>query len=289
MGAARRIEDGWSRQGIAPVCALQLFGMRRSGNHAVIDWLMRNAPDGATGGAHYNNCRWGADPLQAFANADVFDAAGQWQASVGRLALSGAGARPMIAISYEDRAPLSIDAPQKASRGFAAGDFTHAIVVYRSFLNWSASLMAKLKRNPAYGAAERLRVMMNALPHYAECLSRAAEAGYVGICYDDWVASKPYRAAKLAQLGLPERDNTLGEPQRYGGGSSFDQDEAQTLSRDTVMAGEAEYQMFLWTVAHDLTFMETLASHFEEDAERLVSMAERAEIKVNLPPRKDHR
>lgn len=286
MGVAQRIDTGgWSRAGVSPVCALQVFGMRRSGNHAIIDWLMRNAPNDASGGAFLNNCRWGTDPLRSFAAVDAYDTQGARVPGGGKAAFAAAGARPHLIVSYEDRAPLAADVPQRAAKGYADTDFSQSIVILRSFLNWSASLLAKLKRNPAYGSVERARVMLNALPTYAEMLTRADDPGRVAICYDDWVRDPQARADILSSLHLPLRDNDLGATQRFGGGSSFDGSATSTTDRDSVMAHDPEYQTLLWTAAHDVGFVETLMPRFALDAERLVKLAETATLDISLTPR----
>lgn len=284
MGAAQQIGTGWQRAGVDPVCAIQVFGMRRSGNHAIVDWLMRNAPYGATGGAFYNNCRFGADPVETCASRELYnhDATAIRKGDI--------GARPMIVMSYEDREPAPDGTRQKASQGYANADFTHSVIIYRSFLNWTASLLAKLQRNAGYGPLERMRIMMAALPTYAQMLTRAAEPEHIGICYDAWVSSDAYRTEILGTLGLPVRDNGLGQVQRFGGGSSFQKkarDPAQldSTDRDAAMADDPEYQMLLWTAAHDVPFMETLIAHFVDDAERLVTLAETARTDIKLPVR----
>lgn len=268
----------------------QVFGMRRSGNHAIINWLMRNAPDGATGGLFYNNCRTGADPLQKFASLDVYGADLQ-VVPVGKASLAkrkrSAGGRPMVVISYEDAMPRGGGKPQKASRGFADTDFDSTILIYRSYLNWSASLLAKLQKNPGYGSVERMRIMFRAMKIYADGLDRLADPHITGICYDAWAGSENTRLALLDRLRLTPRDNALGKVQRYGGGSSFDEKgegaKLGTLSRADQMADNPEYQVMLWSVAHDVAFVERLMVHFPDDAERLVRLAETARLDIALP------
>jgi hypothetical protein len=89
---------------------------------------------------------------------------------------------------------------------------------------------------------------------------------------------------------LPQRDLSRGKVQRYGGGSSFqtkttDVEKLNTVDRDAAMAGDPEYQLLLWTAAHDLPFMERIVAHFEHDAERLATLAETAKLHLKLPPR----
>jgi hypothetical protein len=292
--AAAQMQNTWPQAGFSPVCAFQVFGMRRSGNHAIIDWLMRNAPDAATGGVFFNNCKFGKNPQNAFGSLDIYDTAHEVMphkdiANAERIA--HAGAAPMVVVSYEDRMPQPEGQPQKASHGMSAAQFSHQIIIYRSFLNWSASLLAKIKKNVGFGATDRMRIMTLAFATYVQGLDRiAAGKGVIAICYDHWMTSEDYRADLLSKLGLPQRDLSRGKVQRYGGGSSFqtkttDVEKLNTVDRDAAMAGDPEYQLLLWTAAHDLPFMERIVAHFEHDAERLATLAETAKLHLKLPPR----
>jgi hypothetical protein len=295
MTGAVQVDTAWPQAGISPVCALQVFGMRRSGNHAIIDWLMRNAPDVATGGVFYNNCKFGKNPVQAFGSLDVYDAHSRLlphKDMKNEARAAEAGASPMIVVSYEDRMPQPSGERQKASNGIADNHFSYQVIIYRSFLNWAASLLAKLKKNGGFGTTDRMRIMTLAFATYAQGLDRVADArDVIAICYDDWMQSESYRTRILRSLGLPARDMDRGKVQRYGGGSSFqskvaDVDQLDTVSRDAVMADDPEYQVLMWAVAHDLRFMERLIPHFEQDAERLASLAETSKLHLSLPPRK---
>lgn len=295
MAATAQIDTAWSRAGFSPACALQVFGMRRSGNHAIIDWLMRNAPDAATGGLFFNNCKFGKDPLRSFGSLDVYEAdhAVLPHKDIGDPArIAQAGEAPMVIVSYEDRMPQPAGQAQKASPGYDGTDFAHQIIIYRSFLNWSASLLAKLQKNEGFGPTDRMRIMGLAFATYAQGLDRVADLqGAIAICYDEWMNSEAHRAAILDTLGLPQRDLSRGKVQRYGGGSSFQRkvksaDDLTTTERDTQMADNAEYKTILWTAAHDLRFMERIIPHFEDDAERLATLAETARLNLTLPPRR---
>ncbi len=294
MTIAAQNDIVWMKAGYSPAFALQVFGMRRSGNHAIIDWLMRNAPEAATGGVFYNNCKFGKNPLRVYGSLDVYDAdygivSHQDVTDAERIAKGGAS--PMVVVSYEDRMPQPVGVKQKASEGFSDEDFTHQVIIYRSFLNWSASLLAKLKKNDGYGATDRIRIMALALNGYINGLDRIKDAkGIVAICYDDWMLSETYRAEVLTKLGLPIRDLARGTVRRYGGGSSFQSkntsaENLNSTARDSAMADDLEYKLLLWTAAHDLRFMERLIPHFEQDAERLATLAETSKLRMTLPPR----
>lgn len=294
MTVAAQIDTTWPQAGFSPVCALQVFGMRRSGNHAIIDWLMRNAPDAATGGVFYNNCKFGKNPQRAYGSLDVYGDARTVLPHVDiedPERITQAGDAPMVVVSYEDRMPQPADEPQKASNGMTDGQFTHQVIVYRSFLNWSASLLAKIKKNTGFGATDRMRIMTLAFATYIQGLDRVGQGkGVTAICYDEWMTSEEYRADILTRLGLPSRDLSRGKVQRYGGGSSFqkkatDVNDLDSVARDAAMSDDVEYKMLLWTAAHDLRFMERLIPHFEQDAERLATLAETAKLRMTLPPR----
>lgn len=295
MTVAAQIGTRWQQAGFSPVCALQVFGMRHSGNHAIIDWLMRNAPEAATGGVFFNNCKFGKNPQVHYGSLDVYDAQRQVMPHVDikdDQRIAGAGDAPMAIVSYEDRMPQPAGQPQKASHTMADADFSHQVIIYRSFLNWSASLLAKIKKNDGFGATDRMRIMTLAYATYIQGLDRVADAkGIIAICYDNWMTSEDYRAVILRSLGLPVRDLSRGKVQRYGGGSSFQRkvgsaENLNSTSRDAAMADDLEYGLLAWTAAHDLRFMERLISHFEEDAERLATLAETSKLHMKLPPRK---
>jgi hypothetical protein len=104
------------------------------------------------------------------------------------------------------------------------------------------------------------------------------------------MTSQDYRAGVLTQLGLPARDLDRGTVRRYGGGSSFQRkgtaaEHLDSTARDAAMIGDIEYMLLLWTAAHDLRFMERLMRHFEQDAERLATLAETAKLNIKLPLR----
>jgi len=268
--------------------------MRRSGNHAIIDWLMRNMPDAASGGVFYNNCKFGKNPAQAYGSLDVYDA-GRTVVDHGgikhRARIAKAGEAPMVIVSYEDRMPQPDGELQKASGTMRNTDFSFQVIIYRSFLNWSASLLAKIKKNAGFGSTDRMRIMTLAFATYIQGLDRVGACkGVVAICYDEWISSERYRSGVLRDLGLPERDLDRGKVQRYGGGSSFQKnvasvDQLDSGARDAAMADDMEYKLLLWTAAHDLRFMERLMPHFEQDAERLATLAETARLSMTLPQR----
>lgn len=263
---------------LAPSRVLRIHGMRRSGNHALINWIIRNAPGGGAG-LFLNNCKPNRDPVRSARGRSVFE--GGQEIALKDKPARAAGPSPFTVVSYEDHAPPKDRAPL-----WDAPEVL--IVIYRSFLNWSASLLRKIQGNPGYGPLDRAKVMGNALPTYQRMLSHVVAGDVVPLCYDDWVADEAYRAEALRRLGLPGTDLSKGEVQRYGGGSSFQGKVATTEAlttdkRAAQMADDLEYQMLLWTAARDIDFMQTLAEVFPADATRLSIMLDTASADVRLP------
>lgn len=275
---------------LTPSRVLRIYGMRRSGNHAIINWLQRNTPNGSS--IFLNNCHPRRDPIQSHKSLEVFSDGTRRKFEEGaplKTQLNAAGESPLVMVSYEDAMPPAVD--DEFEPVFKSSLSETVVLIYRAFLNWSASLLRKLLGNPSYGPLTRSRVMAASCLTYGVALDRVAEQetrGFVAICYDLWHASEDYRSGILNALGFPPRDNTRGAVQRYGGGSSFQgkaasAEELQTDQRSAQMSDHPEYQTLLWTVAHDLSFMERLAQSFPDDARRLVTLAETANLSISLP------
>lgn len=268
-----------ARLGFEPGLVLRMHGMRRSGNHAIASWLQRNAPEG--GALFLNNCRRGAHPLDAFASAEVNDRKLVTDKAQADLAAYGAevGDGGLLLISYEDHSPAQ-DRPRKPLSGhFDRGLIDHEVLVYRGFLNWAASLTKKLEPNEGYSVSRRMAVILRGVDLYADLLGEVIEGGdAVTICYDRWVADAGYRAERLAALGLDLRDNGLGQVTRYGGGSSFQKEAAEsgelaTDRRFVEMMQNPLYQAVLQIAARDETLVARIQTLFPADAEILGRIA----------------
>ncbi|MEQ9261510.1 MAG: hypothetical protein RIG84_20670 [Roseovarius sp.] len=265
--------------GIVPGPVCRVFGMRRSGNHAIINWLQRNAPGG--GAVFFNNCVPGKNPFRSFAMVEVNGRrrpgrAGDDPASFATQAGDGAA----VIFSYEDAMP------NETRKRAVSGDIDeaaigHEIVICRSFLNWSASLVKKLRPNPSYTPARRTAIVLRAVETYGKMLELVLEAEALGLTviqYDAWHGSPEYREEVLARLGFAARDNGLGEVQSYGNGSSFQTEatraeELRPESRWEAMRADTEYRIVLWLAARDAAFCAKLEQVFPEDAARLAGLA----------------
>ena len=261
---------GWEQFDLTPSVSLCVFGMRRAGNHAIINWLLRNPPAKSTGTIFMNNCGFRRSPFESHKSVEVN---GKRRGRTIEY-LPKAGGAPMVVISYEDRPPPGPEDEKSLPRGFDTGQIDHNIIVFRSFLNWSASLLKKLRINSDYTPVSRGRIMLSSIERYGQMLVRLQSSGFVGICYDPWVISPSYRTDVLHQLGLPVSDNTLGDMQRYGGGSSFpdqilpDQD-MESHKRWVHMVEDSEYLALLWIAAQDAGLLKLVGELFPVDLEML--------------------
>ena len=275
MHQSQTIQDSHT---LAPARVLRVYGMRRSGNHAIVDWMMRNAPEGA--GLFLNNCKPNRNPLKTASGIAAYEGGVELTHVGAKDKIRATGATPFTVVSFEDRMP-----DLKRAALFEAPET--CVIIYRSFLHWAASLLRKIQGNAGYGPLERMRVMMQALRTYGEMLVRVQDADVVPVCYDDWAGDESYRRAALDRLDLPGRDLDLGAVQRYGGGSSFQGKKADTADlatgqRAAQMADDLEYQLVLWTAARDLAFMQRLSEVFPQDAERLSALLNTAKAEVTL-------
>lgn len=263
--------------GLTPGAVLRLFGMRRSGNHAIAGWLTRNAPSG--GSVFLNNCVTGKSPLSSFRTIEVNGIQAPTRTARADLAatVAPAGQGALLLISYEDSSPAEDLGGRAMSGDFDVTAITHDIVIYRGFLNWAASLLKKLQGNARYSVVRRDAVLLRSIDTYTRVLGLVEDrdvSAVTPICYDDWCASTTYRAGLLDRLGLTQRDNTLGAVQPYGGGSSFQKDatdpaDLEVAARWMQMADDFEYRAILTLAAMDAAFMARLDAVFPDDAAQL--------------------
>lgn len=282
----------WAQLGFAPAKTFRMFGMRRSGNHAISSWILRNAPFGRS--VFLNNCRAARSPLDGFASIEVNQSL--TNAAKARRNMAGqvapAGPDGILLVSYEDMSPADFSGARKASGAFDETLISAEIMVYRSFLNWAASLLRKLQGNPGFSLARRASIVLRTVERYARLLkivSQKEELGVTGICYDDWFTSEAYRLSVLRELGLPMIDNSTGEVQRYGGGSSFDAhtldaNALQTGQRHRQMAQDPTYQAILHIAARDELLLEQLNKHFPNDAEVLRDLSKQLPTHIEVMP-----
>lgn len=203
---------------------LRIFGMQRSGNHAIISWLRRNM--GLDNGVFFNQCQPG-DPLQSFLSIEIGanqrKTRQQFEGQICNLRET-VHKFSNIVVSYENE-HLSISLgrpiftwlrPEKTN--------WQTVSIHRSFASWLASFykLHVLIGTPASRNNRSATFVGPYLLLYKDQLQRSKLNDVVSIDYDRWLTDQTYRSEQLAALGIPVCDNSIGTRANYGPGSSFD-------------------------------------------------------------------
>ncbi|MSU89571.1 hypothetical protein GE300_08070 [Rhodobacteraceae bacterium 2CG4] len=269
---------------VPPAGVGRVHGLPRSGNHAVIKWILRNLPH--RDHVFLNNCAPFRDPMAHHGEAEVnggrvrqkMRAQGDCGPALARLTGEDG---PFLLMSYERWVPsMEPEGDGRLSRQLDDGRIDFQVLVYRSPLNWLASLLVlQRRRAEARGAPEAADgIVATQLARYQGmlvALHRDALPGITPVCYDRWFASAAHRAALLQTLGLPVRDNRLGRVSNYGGGSSFQDlrnaDGLGVLSRWMELMPDPGYRAHLAQAAQNEAFMAAMAALFPVDADVMAS------------------
>ncbi|TRD16261.1 hypothetical protein [Palleronia caenipelagi] len=226
--------------GPTPGRIMRFFGVRRSGNHAVIDWIMSNLPD--TNHIHFNTVGIGGR-LNA---AKAITVNGQ---ELRQIAMSPTDMErfeedkkraDVVTIFYEDQ-PLRqvLKFAERITPDYDPYRPVYTdIIIRRSFLNWIASVYQHPKK---FGLGEHHSVgtyatIFRSIEAWKHLL--LAESGDIGmfkgavvLSYDEWLQSSDYRSKFLSTLHIEPRNLELPDRMsHYGGGSSFESDDRKNRS-----------------------------------------------------------
>lgn len=254
-------------RGFSPAGALRVFGLPRSGNHAIINWLTRNAP-GDDGYVFLNDCALLKNPFESYGhfecNGERLRARRLPPEMLGERLPSG---RPWLLVSYESIGARARRAGRQLSPGLTN---PFDVLILRSPLNWLASLVRMFRTEAAAKGQSGLAVMRraaDALTEYHDALTLADETET--IVYDRWVSDPTYRQSRLAALGWPMLDNSLGAVQTYGGGSSFPATEGAVTERWHAMRHDPIFAGLARVLAEEDDALLRIKRHFPDDALRL--------------------
>ena len=259
---------------------IRVFGLRRSGYHAIINWLSRNAP-GRT--IFFNNCRSGQSPFAAHNGIEVD---GKKVAHPGEDANPHAlevGEGASVFVSYENLMP-STPRRKPISGTLDLKTVTRDVIIARDFLNWSASLVKKLQGNAELSAHQRIAFALRLVDVYGDMLDLATcedPSSPVMIRYDAWLEDADYRADVLQNIGFELKDDSTGRVEAYGNGSSFQPDatdaqELRPLDRWKAMHDDTEYRIVVWLALQDRSFAAKLEQVFPESIGPIGELASEA-------------
>lgn len=273
--------------GFAPGAILRVFGMRRSGNHAVINTILRNAPQGSV---FLNNCKVGESATDSWSAVEVHAKRVPCRKGTPLRDVTGrAGSGALLVVSYEDFVPDIDDGVDHVTADVPTDSIDQDVIVFRGFLNWAASLLHKISNNDHDGLS-RLRVMMGALSNYRDMLELVGDAratGFLPISYDRWVARPKFRHRMLERLNLETNDLSLGDVQPYGGGSSFQQDakrgaDLNATDRWLELINNPDFQLVMLAASQDDDLMDQLFKMMPKDAQIMNSYLDQAQFPYHV-------
>ena len=202
-----------------------VFAPKRSGHHAVINWLGYRVADFVT---HINN-------IHEVGNGLVIEPEGQTvQYSNESTEIRGIPSQAVV-LSFEN------PTPERVALWFthlaAVEKTTRLICVIRDVRNLIASC---LRFEESHKKATILLPALEAWRYVAEsvvCPLRSEVCATGTILFDYWFADFNYRSAICESLGVVCDDRGLNEVTKFGGGSSFSQretDGSAQLMRDVL-------------------------------------------------------
>ena len=254
---------------------LRVFGIRRTGQHAIINWVLRN--NGQDNYVFLNSCTMGKSPIRTCGQSEI-DGKPARKAHYLKRTLEpmlAEGTKPFVLISYEAGFPPERHATGDLTNGFSNKDFDAELLITRSFVNWLPSFIRLMRAMMPAAEPEALAISAGVIfeiSRYKDHLLAAQASNHCVVSYDSWFSQPAYRCKLLAKLGLPVVDNSLGSVQTYGGGSSFSKftvaaPALEVKTRWRSMADDPFAKHFLRLVLADSGFMAALAHSYPEDVD----------------------
>ena len=188
---------------------IEIYGLRRSGNHAIIYWLMKNLGDPVPVELH--------DPARKFRIVQFGDAFffNDLQAAHTAQAVAFAKAHPIktLVLSYED---LFSDFSIHLEDQVPCANKTR-IFIYRNLENVMAS---RLKKGLSPGLPPDLQELHQKISDTFFLIWKDHVRQPFTIHFERWLKDRAYRDAVAARLGTANRD-LIDEVPNYAAGSSF--------------------------------------------------------------------
>ena len=266
--------DGIDRQlNAAASRKFRVFGIRRCGQHAVINWLLRNC--GQENHVFLNSCTMGKSAIRTCGQSEINGRQAR-RAHPLKKTLEprlAQGESPFVLISYEAGYPPRQFEAGGLTNGFSNQDFESEILITRSFVNWLPSfirLMRVMNRSAEPQGLDNSAGITFEMQRYRDHLIAAQASEHRVISFDNWFTEPEYRLSILEALGLPAIDNGLGEVQVYGGGSSFTKfalgaNELDLNTRWKSMSEDPFAKQFLKLAQKDTRLMAALEQGYPED------------------------
>lgn len=207
---------------------LRVFGLMRSGNHAIIEWML-NQHSGHPA-CFLNNVRHGDhDPFSHFRQRMLYNIHEEIDTEALRVMK-----KRLLIFSYEDRFELgeqdfleSVFNPAfEVNRREYIGQSDNIldVMIIRDPFNCFSSRFRMLRTTgPHSGLADRTLIVRNwkAMARKAIALRDAPEPNKIVVSYNRWVTDRNYRQELSRKLNGTFDDSSMESTPNFGGGSSF--------------------------------------------------------------------
>jgi len=257
----------------------RIISPQRSGNHAIISWLMSQFPN--EGVVFFSNSVIGTNPEKYHArleyNGNIIKPQDR-DTLIAHKIIRMASKIDTVIVSYENKdiSLFEYSEPASVTVGYDTG-LRMNILVSRSFFNWLASTYMLVDRNMNGAAGTQLwnKEMLRRIDNWfitnrvGRILEQRDPDHNLVASYDDWFVNPTYRQHLLDRIGLKSTFLELPKVQNYGGGSSFDRmrykndpEGMQTLSRWRHFIDEQIFKDIV-SIAFDIDGFDTfIATYF---------------------------
>jgi len=219
---------GLPAAGIRNAQELQVFGLRRSGNHAVIAWIAQqyNSPI-----VFLNNARPFQDPFTTYLMGRVPNALPVRKLNAEETEALRGQPKNLLLLSYEDvnvRKLAKVDLLPDRQAWLGNSGSQRRILLLRDFYNWIASRVrlfenkGRATEDLAAKVEAQIRLWIMYAREFVEETKYLGEHDTVPVRFDRWSNDDTYRLEILRRLGIPVLNNACSVVPRAGGGSSFD-------------------------------------------------------------------
>jgi len=207
---------------------VQAFGLRRSGNHAVIAWIAQQYKSPIV---FLNNAHPFSDPFTNYLMGRVPNAVPHRKLDADEAEQLRAQQKELLLISYEDVAIRKLSRkeilPQKELWLGESGR-SRRLLLLRDFYNWIASRVRLLENKGRITddildkTDLSIRLWIMYAREFVGETKHLQSVETVPVRFDRWSDDEPYRLEILERLGIAARNNTRSIVPKAGGGSSFD-------------------------------------------------------------------
>ncbi len=219
----RRLDQALKAQAVINQKEIRLVGMRRTGNHGLVNWIAHQQPGKFR---HLNNVAAGKNPYRHKAdNLRRYHPEHLKMSAVYRQQANGhLIRRDCLLYSYEDWSLKQITHPRfERNRELYLGKSAQCfdVLILRDPFNLFAS---RLKQNFVATKAKNLSMVQMWLEYAREFVGESSHLSRNLVCvsYNAWVSSEAYRRQLAERLALPFSDAGRAQVSAIGGGSSFD-------------------------------------------------------------------